>query len=153
MSTTFELQIDASDWTESCDDIEPLIDRAFGAVAGLSNSSGTVSLLLTDDEAMQALNKTWRGKDKPTDVLSFPADEVDRPFLGDIALGYETCLYDASQNAIPLHQHLSHLLIHGYLHLLGHDHQTETQAEKMEALEVEALALLGWPDPYLKNAK
>ena len=71
--------------------------------------------------------------------------------LGDIAVAYETCAKDASTKSIPLDQHLAHLLIHGYLHLIGHDHMEDTEADKMETLEIEALASLGWPDPYKSN--
>jgi len=98
------------------------------------------------------LNKQWRGFDKPTDVLSFPSDGPDFPgaprLLGDIALGYETSTADAAKLSRPLDAHISHLVLHGFLHLLGYDHIEPADAAVMEKLEAEILAELGWPDPY-----
>ena len=122
--------------------------RALEAGATQMTTAGEVSVLLTGNEEVRILNRDWRGKDTPTDVLSFPSDPMDRPFLGDIAVAYGVTNSDAQARDIPLEQHLSHLLIHGLLHLLGHDHKDDTEASEMEALEVAALASLGWPDPY-----
>ena len=119
----------------------------------------TVSLLFTTDEAIQALNREWRQRDKPTNVLSFPMlsrDELlaltpDGPpvMFGDIALAYETCAREAAEKGLLLFEHVYHLLIHGLLHLAGHDHeQGEAEAEAMETLETKALALMGIADPY-----
>lgn len=130
-------------------DLEAHCRRAFDAGLMARASEGVVSLLLADDEALRQLNATFRGKDTPTDVLSFPADEMDRPLLGDIAVAYDTSLHDASAQAKTLADHLTHLLIHGYLHLLGHDHETSAEACVMEALEIKALASLGIANPYL----
>ncbi|MEL7230881.1 MAG: rRNA maturation RNase YbeY [Pseudomonadota bacterium] len=145
---SFEMRIDDKRWSEALPDLNHMCQRAFQAAAKVSTIEGEISLLFTDDAAIQILNRDFRGKDKPTDVLSFPAEKIDYPLLGDIAVAFETCTKDAATKAIPLDQHLSHLLIHGYLHLIGHDHMEDTEATKMEALEVEALASLGWPDPY-----
>ncbi len=125
----------------------------------LANPRLCVSLLFTDDEAVRSLNREWRGKDKPTNVLSFPMLEradllalaPDGPpeLLGDIALAFETCAREAAEKGVPLADHAAHLIVHGLLHLAGHDHETgEMQAAKMEALEIKALAIMGIADPY-----
>ena len=93
-----------------------------------------MSLLLTDDAVLQQLNKDFRGIDKVTDVLSFPALPMDRPLLGDIAVGYGISTRDAAAQGKTLADHLTHLLVHGYLHLLGHDHMQPDEAAIMEAL-------------------
>lgn len=112
-----------------------------------------LSLLFTDDAHVRVLNRDWRGKDKPTNVLSFPAFEVAPgdpvpPMLGDIALAFETVQAEAGLEQKPFDHHLTHLIVHGLLHLLGHDHEDDEEAEAMEALERAALARLAIPDPY-----
>ncbi len=107
--------------------------------------SGELSIALTDDAQMQALNHQYRDKNTPTNVLSFPANG---PLLGDIVLSYETITREADEKQVTIKAHLSHLLIHGFLHLQGYDHQTETDALAMEALEIKALAALGIDNPY-----
>lgn len=112
-----------------------------------------VSLLFTDDASIQAINAEWRGKDKPTNVLSFPAFPLKpgmapKPLLGDIVLAFETVTREAAAEGKPFENHLSHLVAHGLLHLFGHDHETEPEAEEMEALERRILARLAIPDPY-----
>ncbi len=119
-----------------------------GAAEAGHTTGGEVAILLTSDGVMQALNRDWRGKDKPTDVLSFPADAMDHGFLGDLALGYGICARDAESLGRDFGAHIAHLVIHGFLHLLGHDHETEADATVMEGLETKALARLGLPDPY-----
>ena len=143
-----DLRIEATDWSDQISDLDAVCVRALTAGVAQVGAQGEVSVLLTDDAEIQVLNRDWRGKDKPTDVLSFPAAEIDRPFLGDIAIAFETTQRDAASRKIALDQHLSHLLIHGLMHLLGHDHKDDTEAAEMEALEIAALASLGWPDPY-----
>lgn len=143
-----DLRVEAPAWTEAVAQLEAVCQRALEAGAAVGAVAGEVSVLLTDDDEIQALNRDWRGKDKPTDVLSFEADPMDRPFLGDIAVSIGVAGRDAASRDLALGQHLSHLLIHGYLHLIGHDHIADTDAMKMESLEVRALASLGWPDPY-----
>ncbi|MHA6333140.1 rRNA maturation RNase YbeY [Qipengyuania sp. CAU 1752] len=121
------------------------------------------SVLFTSDEQVHQLNREWRERDKPTNVLSFPmleresllalepGESPDEPpiFLGDIALAFETCSREAKEKGVSLEQHATHLLVHGLLHLAGHDHiESDTQAEEMEALEIAALAKLGIADPY-----
>jgi probable rRNA maturation factor len=117
------------------------------------------SVLFTSDTDVHALNAEWRGKDKPTNVLSFPMLErddlldlaADGPpeMLGDIALAHETCAREAGEKGIPIGDHATHLIVHGLLHLAGYDHETsDEEAEAMEALETKALAVLGLADPY-----
>ena len=106
-----------------------------------------VAILLTDDETVRDLNARFRGKDAPTNVLSFPSGMADGP-LGDIALAYGVCAREAAEQGKPLAHHLSHLVAHGVLHLLGFDHQDEDEAEAMEAQERTVLEGLGVPDPY-----
>ena len=125
----------------------------------LANPRVCVSVLFTDDEEVRTLNTEWRGKDKPTNVLSFPMLEsgallglgADGPpvLVGDIALAYQTCAREAAEKNIPLADHAAHLIVHGLLHLAGHDHETsDAHASKMEALEIKALAIMGIADPY-----
>jgi probable rRNA maturation factor len=117
-----------------------------------------LSVLLTGDEQVQALNAQWRGKDQPTNVLSFPlaeaaalaADQADGPelLLGDLVLARGVCAAEASEKSLRFEHHAAHLLIHGTLHLLGYDHHNDVDAADMEAREVRALARLGIADPY-----
>jgi len=107
-----------------------------------------LTVLLTDDAEVRELNRTHRGQDKPTNVLSFPAAAWAAPYLGDVALAYETCAREAGEQGKPLADHLKHLVAHGVLHLLGWNHETEAEAEAMEARERDLLAGLGTPDPY-----
>ena len=110
-----------------------------------------VGVALTDDAAVHELNRDWRGKDKPTNVLSFPAPPTTSPGprpIGDIALAYETVARESMDEGKSLADHAAHLLVHGTLHLLGYDLESDSEAEIMEALEVEALARMGLRDPY-----
>ena len=143
-----DLRVAEPEWAENLTDLEAICQRALDAGAAQKGAVGEVAVLLTDNAEIQDLNRDWRGKDKPTDVLSFPADPMDKPFLGDIAIAIGVTQDDARTRDLSLDQHLSHLLIHGLLHLLGHDHKDDTEAAEMEALEIAALASLGWPDPY-----
>jgi probable rRNA maturation factor len=121
---------------------------------GLSEGSD-VSLCLADDAALRALNLRWRGIDKPTNVLSFPSAPPDRlgdaTTLGDIALAHETLAREAEDLGVSLADHYRHLLVHGFLHLIGYDHETEAEAERMEALETRILTRLGVGDPYARE--
>ncbi|MEQ1578784.1 MAG: rRNA maturation RNase YbeY [Hyphomicrobium sp.] len=113
-----------------------------------------VCVALSDDANVRRLNAAYRNKDKPTNVLSFPAgddaQEPDAPavFLGDVVLALETVLREAAELGIPAQQHVQHLAVHGVLHLIGYDHETEEDAAVMEGLETAILANLGLPDPY-----
>lgn len=142
------LIVEGEDWS-ALGDLDALSRRAFAAAAREEAAEGLVSLLLTDDAELQQLNRDFRGKDKATDVLSFPADAMDRPLLGDIAVAYGVSARDAAVQGKALGDHLTHLLIHGYLHLRGHDHETPEEAERMEELEIRALASLGIANPYV----
>jgi probable rRNA maturation factor len=127
--------------------------RAALAQGGADVRAGAeLCVLLTDDAAIRGLNKGWRGKDKPTNVLSFPActpsDLPTSPALGDVVVAWETLAREAADEGKPMAHHLAHLVVHGVLHLLGHDHETTDQAETMEALEIRILAGMGIPDPY-----
>ncbi len=147
MSIKIDLRVADESWNAIAA-LEAVCQRALDAGAQIGGTVGEISLLLTGDAEMQALNRDWRKQDKPTDVLSFQSAPEDRPFLGDIAVSIGVGGRDAEIKAIPMDQHLSHLLIHAYLHLIGHNHIDATEAEEMESLEIAALASLGWPDPY-----
>jgi len=148
-----DVRIEAQSWTAMLDDAKAVCARAIGAASDkVQAPAGEVAVLLTSDAEMQRLNRTWRGRDKPTDVLSFPAPDtiphgLDRQ-LGDIALGLETCTADARVMKREMDFHVSHLVVHGFLHLLGYDHEAPAEAEIMEQLEAQILHDLGWPDPY-----
>jgi probable rRNA maturation factor len=107
-----------------------------------------ISILLTDDDALADLNGRFLGKPYPTNVLSFPAPPNPEGHLGDIALAYGVCAREAREQGKTLQQHLAHLTVHGVLHLLGYDHESDGEAEVMEALERAVLEVLGVPDPY-----
>lgn len=120
-------------------------------------SQGEISVVLTDDEAMQAINRDHRGQDKPTNVLSFPGLEAEElhkidamvPFLlGDLVFAQETVEREALAADLSVHHHMVHLIVHGFLHLLGYDHERDSEAEAMEALETRLLAKLEIADPY-----
>jgi probable rRNA maturation factor len=132
-------------------DAEQIVRNAVTqAAAALDRQADAeLAVLLTDDAAIQRLNATWRGLDKPTNVLSFPsAVTPESQHLGDIAVAFETTAREAGQQDKPLAHHLAHLSVHGFLHLVGYDHESETEAETMEELERVILARIGVPDPY-----
>jgi probable rRNA maturation factor len=140
-------------------DAETVIHRAVATAAEFvtADVGGTeLAVMLTDDAGVRTLNRNWRGIDKPTNVLSFaalqptgPSGPEDAPrMLGDIAIAYETTRREADDEQKPFDQHLSHLAVHGFLHLIGYDHEKDDDAETMEALEREILSQLGIPDPY-----
>ena len=157
-----ELEIDIEDpWPSG--DWEELAETAAQALAEVAPELGNprlcVSLIFTSDEAIHTLNREWRQRDKPTNVLSFPmleredllelAPEGPPELLGDIALAHETCACEAAEKGVPLEHHAAHLIVHGLLHLAGHDHEiSPADADAMEALETKALALMGIADPY-----
>jgi len=155
-----EIDIESDEEWDSSTDWSLLVRRA--AESALAESAFPqlaqgprpveISVRLTGDEEVRALNAQWRGKDKPTNVLSFPAPDqpgAEGPrHLGDIALAYETLVRESEEESKALADHFAHLIVHGILHLLGYDHEDEEEAEDMEALEVKALATLGIADPY-----
>ena len=122
---------------------------AVAAAARFAPATGEVSILLTDDAGVRELNRQWRGIDKPTNVLSFPAAATSQHvLLGDIVIAYETLARESQEQGTPFLHHLAHLTVHGFLHLLGYDHETDSQAEAMEGLERDILASLAIADPY-----
>jgi probable rRNA maturation factor len=130
--------------------IRDAVAQALAALNGRTDAA--LAVLLTDDAAVRRLNATWRGLDKPTNVLSFPAAEApDSPHLGDIAIAFETTAREARDEGKPLAHHVTHLAVHGFLHLVGYDHQSDAEAETMEQLERDILARLNVPDPYLAH--
>lgn len=151
-------------WNDSAPseaEIERAAQAAFTAAAPARPCHYEVAIVLTDDTEMRELNRTWRNKDEPTNVLSFPAGEApadsgalvdgtlgDGGALGDIVIAYETTRTEADETGIALSDHASHLIVHGVLHLLGFDHLDDCDAEKMEELERQVLASLGIADPY-----
>jgi|EndMetStandDraft_8_1072994.scaffolds.fasta_scaffold492525_2 probable rRNA maturation factor len=140
-------------WEEE-PDVEATLQRAIAeASAGQSTKDGELAIVLTDDSRIRALNQAWRGLDKPTNVLSFPAGDRSGgkgapALLGDIVIAYETTRREASDQGTPFLHHLAHLTVHGFLHLRGYDHEAEDEAETMERLERQILARLDIPDPY-----
>ncbi|PQZ78443.1 MULTISPECIES: rRNA maturation RNase YbeY [unclassified Brevundimonas] len=141
-----EIEVEDVAWSTAMPDAEAVVLRA--ATAALGTLEGDLVVLLTDDAEVQDLNKRFRDKDRPTNVLSFPAAESAFPHLGDVVLGYAYCAAEAEAQGKTLSDHLSHLVVHGVLHLLGRDHEDEAEAEEMEAEEREILAALGVADPY-----
>jgi probable rRNA maturation factor len=130
-----------------------VIRRAIAEAAAMTDATGPheLAIMLCDDAAMRELNGRWRGRPEPTNVLSFPAAGGGET-LGDIAIAYETTAREAEAEAKPFADHLAHLAVHGFLHLLGYDHQSDAEAAAMERLEVEILALLNVPDPYAHDS-
>jgi len=153
-----EVLVVADGW-QSEPDAEAVIQHAIATAAEMADADtgeAELAVMLTDDAGIRTLNNNWRGIDKPTNVLSFPAlpptgpagpDDAPR-MLGDIAIAFETTRQEADDEQKPFDHHLGHLAVHGFLHLIGYDHETDDDAEAMEALETEILAQLGIPDPY-----
>jgi probable rRNA maturation factor len=141
-----EVEIEAGDWAGALPRAEQVVTDA--AVAALGAVTGDVVVLLTDDGAVRDLNARFRDRDRPTNVLSFPAAQSAFPHLGDLVLAFGVCRDEAEAQGKPLADHLSHLVVHGVLHLLGRDHVDEAEAEAMEAEERTILAGLGVGDPY-----
>lgn len=154
-TVTIDILVEAGDWAGE-DELETLARHAITAALGEIGTAPAVtelSLVFTDDSHIRALNAGWRGKDKATNVLSFPSFAVKRgdplpPMLGDIILASGTIKQEAALEEKPFEHHLTHLIVHGLLHLLGYDHETEAEAEEMEGIERRALARLAIPDPY-----
>jgi probable rRNA maturation factor len=153
-----EVLIVAECWAAEAD-AEAIVHRAIETAAAMveaDTGDAELAVMLTDDAGIRTLNKNWRGQDKPTNVLSFPALQPTDPrsaddaprMLGDIAIAYETTRREADDEQKPFDHHLSHLAVHGFLHLVGYDHENDGEAEAMENLEREILAALGIPDPY-----
>lgn len=154
MSLAVDIAVEADGW-EAVPALEALARRAIATALAEARpgQDAAVSLLFCDDAAIRRLNADWRGQDKPTNVLSFPAAggasmPGGPPMLGDIAIAWGTTRREADQEGKALEAHLTHLLVHGLLHLLGHDHETDNEADAMERLERRVLDRLGVADPY-----
>jgi probable rRNA maturation factor len=158
-----EVLVVADCWREE-PEAEAVIQRAIAAAAETVEADvgeAELAVMLTDDSGIRTLNGNWRGIDKATNVLSFPAlqppgarkpDDPPR-MLGDIVIAYETMRREADDEQKPFDHHLSHLAVHGFLHLIGYDHENDDDATAMEALEQEILAQLGIPDPYASRER
>lgn len=156
-----EVLIAADCWQDQTE-AEAIIQRAIATAAEAVDedvAGAELAVMLTDDAGIRTLNNNWRGIGKPTNVLSFPAlpptnpqadDGVPR-MLGDIAIAYETTRREADEEQKPFGDHLGHLAVHGFLHLVGYDHENDEDAEEMESLEQQILARLGIPDPYAER--
>jgi probable rRNA maturation factor len=146
-----EVSVHCARWPNTCPGAERLVETA-AAAALEARGPAVVGVILTDDAEQRRLNREYRGKDAPTNVLSFPIGDAapggGTVLLGDVVLAFETVAREATEQKKPLADHLRHLVVHGVLHLLGFDHETDAEAEVMEAREAAILAGLGVPDPY-----
>lgn len=154
---TIDITVESSGW----DDEQILYNITEKALKmtmhhlSLENVVSEVSMLFTDDQHMAQINAKWRGKNKSTNVLSFPAfplkiGQIPGPMLGDIIIARETVLLEAKREGKLFQDHLTHMIVHGVLHLLGYDHQTDDEAHHMEKLEREILQKLSIQDPYIE---
>jgi probable rRNA maturation factor len=146
-----EVQVQSPLW-DAAPGAAQMVRMAIEAAAALAPAEGEIDVLLTDDAALRALNCAWRGVDEPTNVLSFPAAKAGGPLIGDIAIAYETLARESTAQREAFLHHLAHLAVHGFLHLLGYDHATDSQADAMEGLERQALSRLAIADPYVARA-
>src|ERR1700688_1164356 len=172
VAPVIDIMVDSPLW-KAQRGVKAVLQRAIGEAAAMAaTSGGELAIVLTDDSAIRALNRDWRGKDQPTNVLSFPAHAPSPSLprkrgrvrvapasrragqgrvrlLGDIVIAYETMAREAIAAHRPFRHHLAHLAVHGFLHLVGHDHAADAEADAMEALEIAVLARLDVPNPYL----
>jgi probable rRNA maturation factor len=152
-ATTIEIVTQSRLWNTRRNSTAVLRRSIRASASALALKGGEVAVVLADDMALRGLNRVWRQQDRPTNVLSFPANAGPitcprQALLGDIVIAYETTEREARAQGKPFAHHLAHLAIHGFLHLLGYDHQTEREAQVMEGLEVSILARLDIPNPY-----
>jgi probable rRNA maturation factor len=155
MTIEIDVSVEAGAWPDE-DKLRALAGQAVKAAVArldLADATSELSIVFTDDSSIRALNAEWRGKDKPTNVLSFPAfaaksGDTPGPMLGDIVIAHETVKSEADLEGKSFDDHLRHLIIHGFLHLLGYDHENDMDAEEMEAVERVILADMGVSDPY-----
>ena len=152
-----DIRIATTGWRKTLPEAAALLRRAARAALKTelpAQAETTLSILLTDDAEMRKLNAGWRARDKPTNVLSFPAEAAVDPkrppaYLGDIALGLATCKREAAEQGKTVADHVTHLAVHGVLHLIGYDHMTDAEAGAMEPREIEILSGLGVANPYV----
>ena len=150
----FDVIIEDERWAIELGDAERLARACARAAAAIEpRADGGAALLFSDDETLRDLNRRFRGKDKPTNVLSFPSGAPAGAFLGDIAIAFETCRAEAAEQGIAFRDHAAHLIVHGLLHLVGYDHEEDEAANVMERLETQILATLGVLDPYAGRDK
>ena len=155
MPLSLSMLVEGGDW-EAAGDFEPLTEKVLAkaqSLCGVKLMAGAeVSLLLCDDARIREINRDWRGLDKPTNVLSFPAAPKEAlaksPMVGDIAVAFETVTREAQEEGKTFADHYAHMIVHGFLHLVGYDHESDAEAEEMEALEIRILGELGIADPY-----
>ena len=144
-----DIAVKCEDWIQALPELSTLCETAISAAYSVLDApdKGELSIALVDDAEIRQLNWGFRGKDKPTNVLSFPNDGPAL-LLGDIVLAFQTIAREAEVAKLPFRAHVAHLLIHGYLHLCGFDHDSEAAAAVMEALEIDALRILNIDNPY-----
>lgn len=145
---TTEVEIEADAWADALPDVQALVRTAAEAALTAAELDGDLVVLLGDDATVRDLNARFRDRDRPTNVLSFPAPDSARPHLGDLVLAFGVCDREARDQSKTLADHLTHLVVHGVLHLAGRDHETDAEADAMEAEERAVLARLGVADPY-----
>jgi probable rRNA maturation factor len=155
MNPLLSTLVECDAWNQH-EGFEVLASEVIAAAVAATNiklaKGAEVSLLLCDDARIRDINHEWRGLDKPTNVLSFPAAPramlAKSPAVGDIAIAYETVARETVDEGKTFRDHYMHMVLHGFLHLLGYDHETDAEAEEMEALEISVLGALGVADPY-----
>lgn len=153
---TIEIAIESARWNELSEAEAAVRSAIEAALADCGEENAEVSVALAGDERIRELNRQWRGKDSATNVLSFPAADgpaAEPRFLGDVILAFETIESEAAAEAKPLAHHVAHLAVHGTLHLLGYDHENDSDAERMERRERHILARIGIPDPYISTSR
>ncbi len=144
-----DVEIEDPAWREAIPKVEMLVREAALSTMDFEGAEGEgATILLTSDDEVATLNKAFRGKEGPTNVLSFPSPKNPERHLGDVALAWGVCAREAAEQGKPIEHHLQHLIVHGVFHLLGYDHIGDDEAEAMEGLERAVLAGLGIPDPY-----
>jgi len=145
---SIDIAIEDPKWKKISAPVRARMKRAVLAALEREKAKGSLTILLGSDTRLKELNALFRGKNKPTNVLSFPADENADDYLGDVAIAYGVVKHEADESGKRFADHLAHLAVHGTLHLLGHDHEKPKEAARMEGLEREILAEFGIADPY-----
>jgi probable rRNA maturation factor len=147
---SIDIQVQSPLWAGQPLAEQTVRDAIAAAATILSTRSGELGIVLTDDSSVRAFTREWRGIDKPTNVLSFPVKSFDgRTMFGDIVIAYETLCKECDDEDKDFLHHLAHLTVHGFLHLIGFDHQVDAEAEEMEGLESRIMLSMNLPDPWL----
>jgi probable rRNA maturation factor len=148
----FDIIIEDERWALELGDADGFARACVRAAAAIEpRAGGGGALLFADDDRLCDLNRRFREKDKPTNVLSFPSGGAAGAFLGNIAIAFETCRREAAEQGVVFRDHAAHLIVHGLLHLVGYDHEEDEEANAMERLETRILAALGVSDPYARG--